>query len=198
MFDLREYIPGDDIRSIHWKLSSKLGKPVIREFSRPNNYRTMILCDLSLSLGGREVSPRTISSTIAISGAISFDMSRNGMGHSLCVLGKNIAEVAEINSAGDATRLRNAVMNITLEKGEFNTAAAFAAMPQALGVSRLIYVAKEFDSEALLLLAAHTDITVVTSNESESAVYADERSGSLEIISLDSRDLYDALHTVYI
>ena len=34
-FDLREYIPGDSLKSIHWKLSSKLDRLMVREFGLP-------------------------------------------------------------------------------------------------------------------------------------------------------------------
>lgn len=34
-FSLREYVPGDAIRKIHWKLSEKTGKTMVREFGLP-------------------------------------------------------------------------------------------------------------------------------------------------------------------
>ena len=34
-FGLREYIPGDNLKSIHWKLSSKLDKLMVRDFGLP-------------------------------------------------------------------------------------------------------------------------------------------------------------------
>lgn len=34
-FAIREYVPGDAIRQMHWKLSEKTGKPMVREFGLP-------------------------------------------------------------------------------------------------------------------------------------------------------------------
>lgn len=45
MFDIREYVPGDDIRSIHWKLSSKTDSLILREPSDPSHYRVAVLVD---------------------------------------------------------------------------------------------------------------------------------------------------------
>ena len=35
LFGVREYVPGDPVRLIHWKLSQKAGKTMIREFGQP-------------------------------------------------------------------------------------------------------------------------------------------------------------------
>jgi hypothetical protein len=35
IFDLRDYIPGDKINRIHWKLTSKQDKPIVKEYSLP-------------------------------------------------------------------------------------------------------------------------------------------------------------------
>lgn len=45
IFGLKDYIPGDDIRQIHWKLSSKLNKPIIREASLPIEESLMLFWD---------------------------------------------------------------------------------------------------------------------------------------------------------
>lgn len=45
MYDIREYVPGDDVRSIHWKLSSKTDSLILREPSDPSHYRVAILAD---------------------------------------------------------------------------------------------------------------------------------------------------------
>ena len=43
MFDIREYVPGDDIRSVHWKLSSKTENLILREASDPSHYNLSLI-----------------------------------------------------------------------------------------------------------------------------------------------------------
>jgi len=44
-FAIREYIPGDPIRSIHWKLSEKLNKTMVREFGLPVGNSVLLVWD---------------------------------------------------------------------------------------------------------------------------------------------------------
>lgn len=45
MSDIREYVPGDDIRSIHWKLSSKTDRLILRQPSAMMHYQTALMPD---------------------------------------------------------------------------------------------------------------------------------------------------------
>lgn len=47
-FALREYRPGDKIKNIHWKLSSKIGVPTVRELGLPVNNSLLLLFDNSV------------------------------------------------------------------------------------------------------------------------------------------------------
>lgn len=49
MFDIREYIPGDDIRAIHWKLSSKTEELILRQSSATMHYQVALMPDLGTS-----------------------------------------------------------------------------------------------------------------------------------------------------
>lgn len=46
VFDIREYREGDNIRDIHWKLSSKRDFMVVKEFSKPLENEKLIYVDL--------------------------------------------------------------------------------------------------------------------------------------------------------
>ncbi|MDV3425980.1 MAG: DUF58 domain-containing protein, partial [Bacillota bacterium] len=46
IFALREYIPGDEIRKIHWKLSAKQSKLVVRDFGLSLNYPIFLLLEI--------------------------------------------------------------------------------------------------------------------------------------------------------
>lgn len=46
LFAIRDYAAGDDLRSIHWKLSAKAGKPLTRQFSQPVQYTLTLLPEL--------------------------------------------------------------------------------------------------------------------------------------------------------
>jgi hypothetical protein len=46
IFALREYIPGDETRKIHWKLSAKQSKLVVRDFGLSLNYPIFLLLEI--------------------------------------------------------------------------------------------------------------------------------------------------------
>lgn len=45
MYAVREYIPGDDIRFVHWKLSSKMDQILLKQASDPTHYNMVLLPD---------------------------------------------------------------------------------------------------------------------------------------------------------
>lgn len=48
--DVREYVPGDDVRSIDWNVTARAGHPFIKRFSEEREETVMLLVDGSLSM----------------------------------------------------------------------------------------------------------------------------------------------------
>lgn len=47
--EVREYVPGDDIRSIDWNVTARFSKPFIKHFVEERELTLLILCDMSAS-----------------------------------------------------------------------------------------------------------------------------------------------------
>lgn len=47
--DIREYLPGDDIRDIHWTVTARLGHPFIKRFTEERELTILIAVDVSRS-----------------------------------------------------------------------------------------------------------------------------------------------------
>ncbi|MBT8342414.1 MAG: DUF58 domain-containing protein [Desulfatitalea sp.] len=47
--EVREYAPGDDVKSIDWKVSARLGRPYIKRYREEREMVVMLLVDLSAS-----------------------------------------------------------------------------------------------------------------------------------------------------
>jgi len=47
--EVREYVPGDDVRSIDWNVSAKAGKPFIKKFTEQRELTILLLIDISAS-----------------------------------------------------------------------------------------------------------------------------------------------------
>ncbi len=45
--DFREYIPGDEIRSISWNLTAKAGKPYIKKYDEERELTLVLAVDIS-------------------------------------------------------------------------------------------------------------------------------------------------------
>ena len=77
IFALREYVPGDEIRKIHWKLSGKTDRTMVRDFSLPLNYSVFLL--LELTRGSEEL----VDAQVEIFLALSRTLLENGISHNM-------------------------------------------------------------------------------------------------------------------
>jgi uncharacterized protein (DUF58 family) len=48
--ELRDYLPGDDIRSIDWKVTARTGTPHVRVFTEERDHPTLIVVDQRMSM----------------------------------------------------------------------------------------------------------------------------------------------------
>lgn len=71
IYDIREYKQGDNVHSIHWKLSEKTDKLFVREASEPSHYDVVIIPDFAHFNGDEETTIDELNTAIAITAAIS-------------------------------------------------------------------------------------------------------------------------------
>lgn len=77
IFALREYGAGDEVRKIHWKLSSKLDKTLVRDFSLPLNYSLFLLAELNF--GNEDLADAVLEVYLSLSSSLL----ESGMNHNL-------------------------------------------------------------------------------------------------------------------
>jgi uncharacterized protein (DUF58 family) len=53
LYALRDYIPTDSARHVHWKASARLGSLMVREFAREDDWRVLLVLDPHVPAGGR-------------------------------------------------------------------------------------------------------------------------------------------------
>ena len=65
MIDIKEYVPGDPVRNIHWKLSEKLDKPLVRVLGSPVSDQYLIILDNPAELSHDPVALDAVASVYA-------------------------------------------------------------------------------------------------------------------------------------
>jgi uncharacterized protein (DUF58 family) len=51
LYALRDYVPNDSARHVHWKASARLGSLMVREFAREEDYRVLLVFDPHVATG---------------------------------------------------------------------------------------------------------------------------------------------------
>ncbi len=65
--EVREYQPGDDIRSIDWKVTARMGHPFVKRFIEERELTVLLLLDASasMSFGSFDASKREVAAEVA-------------------------------------------------------------------------------------------------------------------------------------
>jgi uncharacterized protein (DUF58 family) len=75
--EVREYSPGDEVKSIDWKVSARLGRPFVKLYREERELVIMLLVDMSASgyFGTRERTKQEVAAEVA--GVLAFNAIRN-------------------------------------------------------------------------------------------------------------------------
>lgn len=128
-FRIREYVPGDPIRQIHWKLSEKTGTLMVREFGLPAMNRLLLVFLPDKSLLSEQLD--TMLDTMV---SISSELLRQELPHTLLYAG-------ELHEIADMPTLVQTVNALLRSAPEIERTAAFLQEHPALSYAHIALIA---------------------------------------------------------
>lgn len=167
-FALREYVVGDLLSSVHWKLSSKLGQLTIREASRPADYNLLILVDLGIEPETGDEPSHVPDDLLAVAASLSNALFEMGLKHDLAFFDDGVLEVTHVQS-GEAVIgfLREAVVAPAPASvgGSLHALRTRADVPY----TKVVALVSGFDTGDARNLARRVDLDVIAVADNVSA-----------------------------
>lgn len=100
VFGFHEYLPGDRMKNIHWKLSTKLDKIIVKELSLPLGSSICVIPVLSDDKG--ETEPLYLINTLLASfSSLHSRLSLQEISHDVCIAGKEAFELIPVENDED-------------------------------------------------------------------------------------------------
>lgn len=180
IYDIREYMPGDDIRSIHWKLSSKTDKLILREPSDPSHYHVMILPDFGLD---KEESEDEINTAVAIGAAVARQMVRKGIPFCMTLPTKDGLKLQEVTGRRDYQRMMSQWLGLKIQEKSGDGLRYFNMEHMEQCITRLFILSAGRYEENLSSLDGRIGITVLDCTNSTEGISV-SKNGTCEIIEL--------------
>ena len=112
-FRIREYVPGDPIRQIHWKLSEKMGTLMVREFGLPAMNRLLLVF-----LPEESLSPEQLDAMLDTMVSVSSELLQQELPHTLLCAG-------ELHDIADMPALAQTVHTLLHSAPEIERTTAF-------------------------------------------------------------------------
>ena len=187
---LREYIEGDSFGSIHWKLSSKIDKLIVREFSYPANYKTVILYDTMKQADGEEISNERNDAVMALTFALSKSMLEHNLEHSVIQMESGDSRMIPVDSR---ITYEDMVINylcgrIPAEKNRGDSLYYLLRSNLLNSCTKVIYITTAYDDEPLRELTRRTDVTVVHVIEDGLSGYANDQGYGILTVNVQDYD----------
>ncbi len=160
--ELREYVEGDSLKSIHWKLSEKLDRLIVREFGYPADYSTLILCDIGKTMYGQKITNQRNNAVLAITVSLSHSLMQLNLEHNVGRFCAGEYMNIPVYSQGTHEQMILNLLCRPLDDRE-ETDAAYQVLRGNLRneYTKIIYITSEYDEESARQLARDVDLTVI-------------------------------------
>ena len=187
IYDIREYAPGDDIRSIHWKLSGKMDSLVIREASDPSHYRVAILADYGSEHWDekfREEKEKEWDTVIAAGAAAGRELVEKGEKYCMIFPGEDGLKICEIENRQDYAKMIAQWMGMPMKKPQGTGYRYFMNQHLEQRFGRLIILAAGKYEQNLVETGSRIAVTVISAEDSLDTQKNNRISDTCEIVEI--------------
>lgn len=170
MFDIRYYVPGDDIRSIHWKLSSKTDNLILRQPSKPFEYDFAIMPDFGLQQGTLSIEELNRAAALVI--AFGDQLLAQAVNFCMIIPGKSGIQICEVHSRQEWYRLLPQWLGVEIPQQSGSGMQFFLAEHLEQYFSRLVIFSAGKYEEDIRSLGSHIGVTSISvEKEAAQALY---------------------------
>lgn len=171
IFDIRDYVPGDDIRSVHWKLSCKTDNLIVRQPSDPSHYDVMLLADLGLNQGKRVVSKTELNASVALTIACAEQLINQRIMFCFAIPTNRGLQLYEIRDIREFYQILPEWFGIQIQEKSGVGVQCFRVDHLEKYFSRLLVVSSGEYAYKLSGLEKQISVTVISSADVEKEVY---------------------------
>ena len=195
IFDIREYVPGDDIRSIHWKLSSKTDTLILKEASDPSHYNAVILPDFGRKQLGDTVSVREVNAAVGIGAAVGQQLIMKGVPFCVAFPGQNGLHMMEIRNKSDYQKMLTEWLAFQIQDNSGDGLKYFTTGHMEKYFTRLLILSAGKYDQNLSLLDGKISITVLNAVQDSATVNA-SRNGTCQIVEIPADNKKDTYRII--
>ncbi len=146
--DTREYIPGDDIRNIHWTVTARLGTPFVKRFTEERELTIVLAVDVSGSLAFGTKSRLKSELAAELVALLSFAALRNNDKIGLLLFSDQVESyLAPSKSKRHSLRIIRDVLNHPPRKAGTDLAGALTYLNCLQKKRAIVFVISDFLSE---------------------------------------------------
>ena len=144
---IKEYVPGDDVRTINWKATSKRNQLMVNQFQDEKSQRIFMLIDngrtMQMPFNGLSLLDYSINATMALSHIILKKNDRAGM---MTFSKKTEHKVAADHKAGQLRKISEALYNIQTNSYESDFSRLYQDVKYTIGQRSLILLFTNFET----------------------------------------------------
>ncbi|WP_294301857.1 DUF58 domain-containing protein [uncultured Chryseobacterium sp.] len=144
---IKDYVPGDDIRTINWKATSKANRLMVNQFQDEKSQRIFMLIDkgrtMKMPFNGLSLLDYSINATMALSHIILKKGDRAGM---MTFSKKTENKVAAENKSGQLRKISEALYNIRTDFFESDFNRLYQDVKYSLNQRSLVLLFTNFET----------------------------------------------------
>ena len=197
VFELREYQPGDDVRRIHWKLSGKMGKMLIRQASDTFRCDTYVLLDTGHMDETRNYPITQMAAAVSVAASVSQGLSELGISHYTGIAAGEHLLSSPVGESAEFQRMLNTWMTVRLAETKGKALSYFMLEQFQQHYNRLIYITNGMCPEAFFELPPELKITAVCILEDKEEASVRQQ-GNCTILEIPQGELWKTMYTIAI
>lgn len=197
--DFKEYTPGDSIKAIHWKLSSKSDKYIIKIGSDNTSINTLIFFNLGKSdiYGDEKLQNQVLSASIQLGFSISSKLLQYGINHKICSAAQNGLEFYGIKDFDSEASAQRSVLLSTVPNENKSGVKYLLSDPQIRDYAKIICICCEDNTNEAEHLALYSDVTVLVISKDETNI-ATTQSSAAKVIKLPLENINETQYNIEI
>lgn len=192
VFDIREYQPGDDVRSIHWKLSGKMDQILVKEPGYSSHYDTIVLFDIGLKQEKEDCGEGAIAGVFDFAMTFSEKLLELKKQHYVAMFMKESFVCKELDHMHTLEQLVQTSMGVSLPKQTGGVLSYFRMHHLSDQFSKIYYICGGAFSDALYSLAEETELTAFCISDAETI--STIRKGKSILTEIPQKELDKAHH----